>query len=130
MRVCRGCDIGTTSVTADSRRAVQAQRTHALHLRATCPLYAVHRSPNCISFPARPHALCLPHLAVSPRTRTLSRVVPIACSLAFFREEAMPFCSDISAQLETKYEVTYDAEEGEWGEDFWDGVTYVVVVGR
>ena len=42
----------------------------------------------------------------------------------------MPFCSDILAQLETKYEVTYDAEEGEWGEDFWDGVTYVVVVGR
>ena len=30
----------------------------------------------------------------------------------------MPVCSDILAQLETKYEVTYNAEEGEWGEDF------------
>ena len=30
----------------------------------------------------------------------------------------MPFCSDIPAQLETKYEVTYDAEKGERGEGF------------
>ena len=49
--------------------------------RATHPLYAVHQNPNCISLPIRPHALYLPHLAVSPRPRTC--VVPIACSLAF-----------------------------------------------